>query len=58
MPTLKERLLHLAREARDHAEEALTRAETFRDAEAKQAMREIAAQYEELAWRLEREANR
>jgi hypothetical protein len=38
-----ERLLWLAREARDRAVEVLTRAETFQDAHAKQRMREIAA---------------
>jgi hypothetical protein len=52
----EERLLTLAREARERAEEVLTRAETFQDAGAKQKMREIAAEYEKLAERLERAA--
>jgi hypothetical protein len=38
------------------AEEALTRAETFHDPDCKRLMRQIAATYEELAERLEREA--
>jgi hypothetical protein len=50
------RLLELARDARDRAEEILTKAETFRDALAKQKMREIAAKYEELAGQLEKAA--
>ena len=50
----EERLLTLAREARERAEEVLARAETFQDARAKQKMREIAAEYEKLAERLER----
>jgi hypothetical protein len=45
--------LTLAREARERAEEVLTRAETFQDARAKQKMRAIAAEYEKLAERLE-----
>jgi hypothetical protein len=52
----EERLLTLAREARERAEEVSTRAETFQDAHAKQKMREIAAEYEKLAERLERAA--
>jgi hypothetical protein len=52
----EERLLTLAREARERAEEVLTRAETFQDAYAKQKMREIAAEYENLAQRLEQAA--
>jgi hypothetical protein len=52
----EERLLTLAREARERAEEVLTRAETFQDARAKQTMREIAGEYEKLAERLERAA--
>ncbi len=52
----EERLLTLAREARERAEEVLTRAETFQDAHAKQKMREIAAEYEKLAERLEQAA--
>ena len=50
------RLLALAREARDHAEEILVKAETFKDPDAKQRMREIAAQYEKMAERLEKAA--
>ena len=55
MPDLK--LLAVARELRDRAEEALAKAETFRDPEAKRMMRQIAATYEEVARRLEREAS-
>jgi hypothetical protein len=51
-----EKLLLLAREARERAEEVSTRAETFRDAYAKQKMREIVVRYEKLAERLERAA--
>jgi hypothetical protein len=51
-----QRLLSLAREARERAEEILVKAETFRDAEAKQKMREIAVKYEEMAERLEQAA--
>jgi hypothetical protein len=54
MPDLK--LLAIAQELRDRAEEALARAETFRDTYAKEKMREIAATHEELARRLERES--
>jgi hypothetical protein len=56
VPMPDQRLLSLAREARERAEEILTKAETFKDAEAKQRMREIAAKYEEMAKRLERAA--
>ena len=52
----EERILSLAREARERAEEVLARAETFQDARAKRKMCEIAAQYEKLAERLERAA--
>jgi hypothetical protein len=51
-----QRLLALAREARDHAEEVLVKAETFKDEAAKQRMREIAAKYVEMAERLEQAA--
>jgi hypothetical protein len=51
-----QRLLSLAREARDHAEEILVKAETFKDADAKQRMREIAFKYVEMAEQLERAA--
>jgi hypothetical protein len=47
----------LVQELRDRAEEALTKAETFRDPEAKRLMRQIAANYEEVARRIEREAD-
>jgi hypothetical protein len=40
-----QRLLSLAKEARERAEEILLKAETFKDAYAKQKMREIAAAY-------------
>jgi hypothetical protein len=52
-----QRLLSLARDARDRAEEISTRAETFNDAGAREGMRRIAASYEKLAQRLERAAN-
>ena len=52
----EERLLELAREARERGEEVLTRAESFQDAHARQKMHEIAAEYERLAERLERAA--
>jgi hypothetical protein len=52
----EERLLTLAREARERAEEVLTRAETFHYARAKQKMPEITAEYGKLADRLERAA--
>jgi O-methyltransferase involved in polyketide biosynthesis len=54
MPDLK--LLAISRQLRDRAEEARGRAETFHDPEAKRLMHQIAATYEELAQRLEREA--
>ena len=44
-----QRLLSLARECRERAEEILARAETFQDAHSKQKMHEIAAQYQNLA---------
>ena len=49
--------LSLARNARDRAEEILTRAETFHDAYAKQKLREIAVKYVKLAEQLEQVAN-
>jgi hypothetical protein len=52
-----QRLLSLARDARERAEEILVKAETFKDAYAKQKMREIAMKYEELPERLEQAAN-
>jgi hypothetical protein len=54
MPDLK--LLAIVQELRDRAEEALVKAETFRDPENKLLMRQIAATYEDVAQRLEREA--
>lgn len=51
-----QKLLALARELRARAEEALARAETFQEVEAKETMRQIAANYVELAQRLEKEA--
>jgi hypothetical protein len=50
-------LLALARNARERAEEILTRIETFHDAYAKQKMREIAVKYEKLAERIEQAAD-
>jgi hypothetical protein len=52
-----QRLLSLARDARARAEEILTRAETFHDAEAKQRMLELAVKYQKLAERLEQAAD-
>jgi len=54
MPTITERLLSLAREARERAEEALTMAESFSDPEARRMMREVAEGYEKLAERIEK----
>jgi hypothetical protein len=51
-----QRFLALSQEARDRAEEILTKAESFKDAGAKQKMRDIAAQYQELAKRMEEAA--
>jgi hypothetical protein len=51
-----QRLLALARDCRERAEEISLEAETFQDADAKQRMLEIAAQYQNLAKRLERAA--
>jgi hypothetical protein len=48
-------LLALAREARERAEEAATRAETFHDPEAKRIMRDLVVNYERLARWLEME---
>jgi hypothetical protein len=49
-------LLSVARELRARADEVLARAETFANADAKETMREIAANYVKLAERLEKEA--
>ena len=51
-----QRLLFLARDARERAEELLAKAETFHDAEAKQRMLELAAKYVKMAERLEQAA--
>jgi hypothetical protein len=51
-----QRLLTLAREARDQAEETLVKAETFKDAEAREKMRKISTKYLKLAEQLERAA--
>jgi hypothetical protein len=47
------RLLSLARDLRARASEVLAKAETMKDADARQKMQEIAAGYERLARRLE-----
>jgi hypothetical protein len=54
MPDLN--LLVLASHARERAEEALTRAETFQDPEARRIMFEIAERYQKLAQRLEQQS--
>ena len=51
----KTHLLIMARKMRERAEEALARAETFRDPEARRMMFKVAERYEELAQRLELE---
>ncbi len=53
-----QKLLALAKERRERAEEILTRAETFKDAHAKQRMRALAVKYVELAEQLEQAAER
>jgi len=50
------RLLALANDCRERAEEILVRAETFNDTGAREGMRRIAAGYQKLADRLERAA--
>ena len=55
-PMPDERLLSLARDARARADEALTRAETFSDPEARRVMRNVAERYMKLAERLEQAA--
>ncbi len=50
------KLLAIAQELRDRAEEARTKAESFRDPDTKRLMRQVAATYEEVARRLEKEA--
>ena len=54
MPDAK--LLLFARNLRARAQEVLAQAEIMQDAEAQQTMREIAASYERLAQRLEKES--
>jgi hypothetical protein len=51
-------LLILVGRWRARAKELLTLADTMRDAEAQQTMREIAAKYERLAQRVEQRAER
>jgi hypothetical protein len=51
-------LLLLVSRWRARAQEVLAQAETMRDAEARQTMREIAARYESLAQRVEQQAGR
>ena len=46
-------LLLRAGNLRARAEEILVKAETFRDADAREMMREVAASYEKMAQRLE-----
>jgi hypothetical protein len=50
------RLLALANDCRERAEEILARAKTFNDAGAREGMRRIAASYTILAERLEQAA--
>ncbi len=54
MPDAK--LLLFARNLRARAQEVLAQAEIMQDADVQQTMREIAASYERLAQRLEKEA--
>ena len=51
-------LLLLVSRWRARAQEVLAQAETMRDADAQQMMREIAARYESLAQRVEQQAGR
>jgi hypothetical protein len=51
-------LLLLVSRWRARAQEILAQAETMRDAEAQQTMREIAARYERLALRVEQRTGR
>jgi hypothetical protein len=51
-------LLLLVSRWRARAQEVLAQAETMRDADAQQMMREIAARYEKLAQRVEEQAGR
>ena len=54
MPDAK--LMLFARNLRARAQEVLAQAEIMQDADVQQTMREIAASYERLAQRLEKEA--
>jgi hypothetical protein len=54
MPNYK--LLFLAKDLRARAKEVLVQVESMKDANARQEMREIAADYERLAERLEQHA--
>jgi hypothetical protein len=51
-----QRLLALARESRERAEELLVKAETFKDASPKQGMLDTATKYLKMAERLEQAA--
>jgi hypothetical protein len=51
-------LLLLVSRWRARAQEVLAQAETMRDAEARQTMREIAARYESLAQQVEQQAGK
>jgi hypothetical protein len=51
-------LLLLVSRWRARAQEVLAQAETMRDADARQTMREIAARYESLAQRVEQQAGK
>ena len=56
METEKSHFLFMARKLRERSDEALAMAETFRDAEARQMMLEVAERYKKLAQRLEMES--
>ena len=56
MPNAK--LLLFAKNLRARAQEVFAQAEIMQDADAQQTMREIAASYERLAQRLEKEADK
>ena len=56
MPDYK--LLLLAKDLRARAKEVLAQVESMKDANARQEMREIAADYERLAQRLEEQSHR
>jgi len=54
MPNVEERLIHIARDARDRAEEILVLSDRYVDPDAKRIMIEIADGYIKLAERLEK----